>query len=110
MTMILKQVLCIPGRDVKFVEKIIGMSAALNVVLLLVKFTEMNVNSDSDWIIVTNSFENIGQDVEIEPVDSLKCYLVIAGKRVTEFNGETCYMDAQRMGFDVLMKRMYGNN
>jgi glycerol-3-phosphate cytidylyltransferase-like family protein len=59
---------------------------------------------------MTNSFENIGQDVEIEPVDSLKCYLVIAGKRITEFNGETCYMDAQRMGLDILMKRIYGNN
>jgi len=110
MTMTLKQVLCIPVQDVKFVEKIIGMNAALNAVLLLVKFTEMNVNSDSDWIDMNNNYENVGQDIDIEPVDSLKCYLVIAGKRVNEFNGETCYMDAQRMGFDVLMKRIYGNN
>jgi hypothetical protein len=110
MMMTLRVVLCIPALDVKYAEKNTGMSAALNAVLVLGKIMQMIAKKDSDWIIMTNSFENIGQDVEIEPVDSLKCYLVIAGKRITEFNGETCYMDAQRMGFDVLMKRIYGNN
>jgi hypothetical protein len=51
--MTLKQVLCIPGQDVKFVEKIIGTNAALNVVLLLMRFTRMNVNSNSGYMEAT---------------------------------------------------------
>lgn len=101
---------CTPGLDVKYVGKNIGIRAALNVVLAQVIIIEMSAELDLDWMDMTNRYENVGQDVEIESIDSLKCYLVIAGKRITQFTGETCYQDAQRLAFDVLIKRVYGNN
>lgn len=101
---------CIPGLDVKYVGKNIGMNAALNVVLSQMKFIKINVSLDLDWMGMRNNYENVGQDIEIESIDSLECYLVIAGKRINKFTGETCYQDAQRLAFDILTQRIYGKN
>jgi hypothetical protein len=59
---------------------------------------------------MSNIFENVGQDIDIESVDSFNCYLWVGDKSIKKFTGETCYQDAQRMGMDILMKRIYGND